>query len=111
MNRLRQWFVHKGKVIKRDVSALMLCYADQRTPWYAKAWSLLVIGYAISPIDFIPDIIPVVGLLDDFLPLPLGVWVAVKLIPKEVWAACREQAAQPDASGANQLTVGYVFRA
>ena len=65
---------------------------DKRTPWYAKLIALLVAGYAISPIDLIPDFIPVLGYLDDVIIVPLGIMLAVRLIPKPLMAELREQA-------------------
>ncbi|ALA19278.1 MULTISPECIES: YkvA family protein [unclassified Chelatococcus] len=87
--RLRQW----ARVIKRDVHALYLASRDPRVPWYAKVLALLVAGYALSPIDLIPDFIPVLGYLDDVILVPLGVLAVVKLIPPELMAEHRELAA------------------
>jgi uncharacterized membrane protein YkvA (DUF1232 family) len=74
------------------VHALLLAYRDPRTPWYAKAFAALVVAYALSPIDLIPDFIPVLGQLDDLLLIPLGVALAVRMIPREVLADCRARA-------------------
>lgn len=79
--------------IKRDTVALYLATRDPRTPWYAKALAGVVVAYALSPIDLIPDFIPVVGYLDDLLLLPLGIWVAIKLIPAQVMEENRARAA------------------
>jgi uncharacterized membrane protein YkvA (DUF1232 family) len=81
-----------GKQIKTDTYALYLAYRDPRTPWYAKAFSALVVGYAFSPIDLIPDFIPILGYLDDLLLVPLGILLAIKMIPAPVMADCREKA-------------------
>lgn len=86
---LRQW----AHVIKRDVHALYLASRDPRVPWHAKALALVVAGYALSPIDLIPDFIPVLGYLDDVILVPLGVLAVVKLIPPELMAEHRELAA------------------
>ena len=75
--------------IKRDVVALYLAARDQATPWPAKALAALVAAYALSPIDLIPDFIPVIGYLDDILLVPLGVWCAVRLVPANVMEVCR----------------------
>jgi uncharacterized membrane protein YkvA (DUF1232 family) len=77
---------------KIQVYALYLAYRDPRTPWYAKAFTTLVVGYAFSPIDLIPDFIPVLGYLDDLILLPLGVTIALRLIPTEVMGECQERA-------------------
>ena len=70
--------------LKRETYALYLAYRDPRTPWYAKAFSALVVAYAFSPIDLIPDPIPILGYLDDLILLPLGITLAVKMIPPAV---------------------------
>jgi len=87
--RLRDW----ARLIKRDVHALYLARRDPRVPWYAKALATLVAGYALSPIDLIPDFIPVLGYLDDVILVPLGIAAVIRLIPPEVMAEHREMAA------------------
>lgn len=77
---------------KRDVYALWLAARDPRTPWFAKALALAVAAYAVSPLDLIPDFIPVLGLLDDLVIVPAGVLLAVRLIPPELMAEYRETA-------------------
>jgi uncharacterized membrane protein YkvA (DUF1232 family) len=86
--RLRDW----ARAIKRDVHALALAARDPRVPWYAKAVALAVAAYALSPIDLIPDFIPVIGHLDDVIIVPLGIGLAVRLIPAEVLAEHRAAA-------------------
>ena len=88
-SRLREW----ARVIKRDVHALYLASRDPRVPWYAKALAVPVAGYALSPIDLIPDFIPVVGYLDDVIIVPLGIMLVVRLIPPDIMAEHRELAA------------------
>jgi uncharacterized membrane protein YkvA (DUF1232 family) len=78
--------------LKHEVIALWFAYRHPDTPWYAKAWVALVVGYAFSPIDLIPDFIPVIGLLDDLLLVPAGIWIALKMIPPHVMADARERA-------------------
>lgn len=78
--------------LKVELLAVWFAYRDPRTPWYAKVWSALVAGYAFSPIDLIPDFIPIIGYLDDALIVPLGIMIAIKLIPKEVMADTRIKA-------------------
>lgn len=85
---LRSW----ARLIKRDVHALYLASRDPRVPWYAKALAIVVAGYAISPIDLIPDFIPVLGYLDDVILLPLGIYLVVNLIPPAIMAEHRELA-------------------
>lgn len=77
----------------RDVHALYLASRDPRVPWYAKAMAAAVAGYALSPIDLIPDFIPVLGYLDEVILLPLGVALVIRLIPPEVMAEHRNLAA------------------
>jgi len=84
----------KTKNLKRDVMALYLAYKRPDVPWYAKLVAILVVGYALSPIDLIPDFIPVLGYLDDLILIPLGVWVVIGLIPAQVMEECRFQAEQ-----------------
>jgi membrane protein DedA with SNARE-associated domain/uncharacterized membrane protein YkvA (DUF1232 family) len=87
--RVREW----ARALRRDIHALYLAARDPRVPWYAKAVALLVAGYAISPIDLIPDFIPVLGHLDDLILLPLGIMLAIWLIPAEVLEEHRQAAA------------------
>jgi uncharacterized membrane protein YkvA (DUF1232 family) len=104
--RLRDW----ARLIKRDVHALYLARRDPRVPWYAKALAALVAGYALSPIDLIPDFIPVLGYLDDVILVPLGIAVVIRLIPPEVMAEHRDMAAaaqeRPVSRGAAVLVIG-----
>jgi uncharacterized membrane protein YkvA (DUF1232 family) len=72
--------------------ALYLAYRHPKTPWYAKALTALIVGYVFSPIDPIPDFIPVVGLLDEMVVVPIGVLLAAKMIPPDVLEECREKA-------------------
>jgi len=87
--RLRDW----ARTIKRDVHALYLASRDPRVPWYAKAMAIVVAGYALSPVDLIPDFIPVLGYLDDVIIVPLGILLVVRQIPPEIMAEHRELAA------------------
>ena len=73
-----------ARSIKRDTHAVYLASRDPRTPWCAKAVAIGVVAYALSPIDLIPDFIPVLGQLDELLILPLGIWLVVRLIPPDV---------------------------
>ncbi len=96
---LLQRLQDRANQLKREVVALVLAYRDPRVSWLAKAVALSVAVYAFSPIDLIPDFIPVLGYLDDLILLPLGIALAIKLIPPEVMAECRARAAQMDAEG------------
>ena len=85
---LKTW----AKRVKRDGVTLWFAGKNARTPWYAKALGLFVVAYALSPIDLIPDFIPVLGYLDDVLLLPTLIWLAIKLLPLEVLRESRRQA-------------------
>jgi uncharacterized membrane protein YkvA (DUF1232 family) len=89
LDRLKSW----ARGIKRDVHALYLAARDPRVPWYAKALAAAVAGYALSPLDLIPDFIPVVGYLDDLILVPLGILAVIRLIPTEILAEHRATAA------------------
>jgi uncharacterized membrane protein YkvA (DUF1232 family) len=83
--RLKVW----AQTLRREVHAIYLAARDPRVPWYAKALAMAVAGYALSPIDLIPDFIPVLGYLDDLIIVPLGVWATISLIPPDVLAEYR----------------------
>lgn len=99
LDRWRRW----ARRLKREVYALYLSLRHPRTPWYARLVIAAVIAYALSPLDLIPDVIPVLGLLDDLILLPLGLALAVRLIPADVLAECRAEAeaalTQPGGAG------------
>ena len=82
----------RAKQLKIDIPAVFLALKDKKTPWYAKLFAALTVVYALSPIDLIPDFIPVLGYLDDLILLPLLVALTVKCIPKDVFAEYRKQA-------------------
>ena len=88
-DRLRQW----ARAIKRDALAVYLAARDVRVPWYAKARALCVAAYAFSPIDLIPDFVPVLGYLDDVVLVPLGILAVIKLIPPHIMTEHRAAAA------------------
>ena len=85
---LRMW----AKRIKRDGVTLWFAGKHPKTPWYAKALGLFVEAYALSPIDLIPDFIPVLGYVDDVLLLPGLIWLTLRLLPSDVLTDCRDQA-------------------
>lgn len=82
----------RARSIKRDTHAVYLACRDPRTPWYAKVLAGVVVAYALSPIDLIPDFIPVLGYLDDLIIVPFGIALAVKMIPDAVLVDCRAMA-------------------
>ncbi len=82
----------RARQLSAQTYALYLAYRHPRTPWYAKVFAALVVGYVFSPIDPIPDFIPGVGLLDEMVVVPIGVLIAAKLIPRQVMEECQEKA-------------------
>ena len=82
----------RARQLSAQTYALYLAYRHPRTPWYAKVFAALVVGYVFSPIDPIPDFLPGVGLLDEMVVVPIGVLIAAKLIPQEVLEECKEKA-------------------
>ena len=80
------------RALKKETFALYLACRHPRVPWYAKALALIVVGYALSPIDLIPDFIPILGYLDDMVLIPLGIMIVIRMIPAEVLAECRQKA-------------------
>lgn len=102
LERLKAW----ARALKRDVVALWRAARDSRVPWYAKAVAAAVAAYALSPIDLIPDFIPVLGYLDDLIIVPAGVWLAVRLVPADILDEHRRAAAA--ASGRPVSRAGLV---
>lgn len=86
---LKSW----ARSLKRDVVALWIAARDRRVPWHVKVLAGAVAAYALSPIDLIPDFIPILGLLDDLIIVPAGIWLAVRLIPPVLMQAFRSEAA------------------
>ncbi|MCI0709148.1 MAG: DUF1232 domain-containing protein [Chloroflexi bacterium] len=84
--------------LKQEVNAIYWSARHPRTSWWAKVWILLVVAYAISPIDLIPDFIPVLGYLDDLLLIPIGLYIAIQLIPPDVLVESRKMASEKPAS-------------
>lgn len=87
-DRLRSW----ARRIKRDATTLWFACSHADTPWYAKVMGALVVAYALSPIDLIPDVIPVLGYVDDVIVLPVVIWLAVRLLPTHVLGESRARA-------------------
>jgi uncharacterized membrane protein YkvA (DUF1232 family) len=86
--KIKAW----AKNLKRQIFILYYAYKDDRVPWYAKVFIASVVAYAFSPIDLIPDFIPILGYLDDVILLPLGILLALKMIPKDVLSDCEVKA-------------------
>jgi len=84
MSIIKKWF-RKTEDLRKQVETLFIALRDTRTPWYAKLLALVVLGYALSPIDLIPDFIPFLGHLDDTIIVPLGIYCVKKLVPPRVW--------------------------
>jgi uncharacterized membrane protein YkvA (DUF1232 family) len=91
MTAIQRW-QQRAKRLKMETYALYLAYRDPRVPWYAKVLAAVVVAYAFSPVDLIPDFIPVLGYLDDLLIVPLGIALAVRMIPQDVLDRSRERA-------------------
>lgn len=91
--KLKDKLKARAKQLKVDVPAVFLALKDKRTPWFAKVLAAIVVIYALSPVDLIPDFIPILGYLDDLIILPALIVWTVKLVPEDVMSDCREQAA------------------
>jgi uncharacterized membrane protein YkvA (DUF1232 family) len=98
---VRLWATWKeqARALKRETYAVYLACRDPRVPWYGRVMAACVVGYAFSPIDLIPDPVPILGYLDDLILIPLGIAMVLKTIPPEVMAECREKAAVAMAGG------------
>ena len=108
------WLEHRERSIRREVLAIYLAARDPRTPWYARALAICVAAYALSPIDLIPDFIPVLGYLDDAVIVPLGILAVVKLIPAEIMAdnrAAATRAAARPVSRAAAVAIALIWTA
>ena len=88
---LKQWKT-RARQLKTQTYALYLAYRHPGVPWYAKIFSACIVAYLFSPIDLIPDFIPILGYLDDLILLPLGIMLALKMIPEDVWQECKQEA-------------------
>lgn len=98
------------KKLKNEVYAVYLASKDSRTPWYARLVAAVVVAYAFSPLDLIPDPIPILGYLDDVILVPLGIWLVLKLIPPSVMAECRTKAEAAKSQGkpTNWIAAGVI---
>lgn len=102
----------RAKALKNEIHALAIAFGDPRTPILAKAWLLVVVAYALSPIDLIPDFIPILGSLDDLVLLPLGIALAIRMVPAAVMADARLAATQSAGSAfgkAGGVVIGLVW--
>ena len=104
LQRARQW----AREIKRDIVAIWIAAGDPRVPWYAKLLAAVVAGYALSPIDLIPDFIPVLGYLDDVIIVPAGILLTVRLIPSELMAEFRAEAVRREQRPGSRLAAAVV---
>jgi uncharacterized membrane protein YkvA (DUF1232 family) len=107
---IERWKRWAGR-LKVEVYALYLAYRDPRVSWYARVFAACVVGYAFSPIDLIPDPIPVLGYLDDLVLIPLGVALAIRMIPGEVLEECREKARSAEGRPVNRTAAVFVVAA
>ena len=87
MQRLKIW----ARALKRDVMTLWFALKHPDTPWYARAFAAVITAYALSPIDLIPDFIPILGYLDDLIIVPIGVWLLLKIVPEHVLTDSRAE--------------------
>ncbi|WP_338449656.1 YkvA family protein [Niallia oryzisoli] len=95
MEKLKVW----ARNLKRQIFILYFAYKDKRVPWFVKLFTACVVAYAFSPIDLIPDFIPILGFLDDVIILPIGIMLALKMIPKDVLSDCEVKANERMKSG------------
>src|SRR3954454_575274 len=98
MRKIKAW----AKNLKRQIFILYFAYKDDRVPWYAKLFTACVVAYAFSPIDLIPDFIPILGYLDDLIIVPLGIIFALKMIPNSVISDCEVKAEEMMKNGKPQ---------
>lgn len=88
LDQIKAW----ARKLKQDLRALQIALSENLVPWHVKLLIIFTLGYALSPIDLIPDFIPVIGLLDDLLILPVLIYLAIRLIPEKTMAYCRNEA-------------------
>ena len=107
-NSIVDWKM-RAKALKRDVHALYLAKRDPRIPWIAKVLAVVIVAYALSPIDLIPDFVPVLGYLDDIVLLPAGILLLLKLIPPQVMQEYRIKAENPELALSKNWAAGLVI--
>jgi uncharacterized membrane protein YkvA (DUF1232 family) len=98
----------RARHLKREVYTLYFATRDPRVPWYAKALAACVVAYAFSPIDLIPDPVPVLGYLDDLVLIPLGVALVLRMVPRDVLAECRARADESQERPVNWIAAGVI---
>lgn len=109
MKFIERWKT-RAEALKQDIHALALACKDPRVPWPAKLLAAATVAYALSPIDLIPDFIPILGYLDDLIIVPLGIYFVVKMIPDEVLTECRQRAKiTPLSLKSNWIAAGFVI--
>ena len=104
IEKIRIW----ARALKAEIAALAAALRDPRTPWHAKALGFVVVAYALSPIDLIPDFIPVLGFLDDAILLPIGIWLVLKWIPRDVMAEHRANVAAGQRLPPNRVAAAII---
>jgi uncharacterized membrane protein YkvA (DUF1232 family) len=108
MGRLDAWR-QRARLLKREAFALYFVCRDSRTPWYAKAVAVCVVAYVFSPIDPIPDFIPVLGLLDELVVVPLGVALVLRMVPPQVLRESRERADRSRERPVSRIAAGFII--
>ena len=103
------WWRHNAQQLRLEAYTLYFAYRDPRVPWYAKALAICVVAYAFSPIDLIPDPIPILGQLDDLVLIPLGVLAVRAMIPEPVLAECRDRAKTLVKKPQNWVAAGIII--
>ena len=106
MKQLKRW----AQALKRDVMTLWFALKHPLTPWYARAFAAILTAYALSPIDLIPDFIPILGYLDDLIIVPAGVWVLLRMVPEQVLVDSRVQADEWFLQGKKNRSVSLDLR-
>lgn len=102
-------FKAAAKRLKREVMTLYFVARDSRTPWYARGLAFVVVGYALSPFDLIPDAIPILGLLDDLILVPAGIWLVLKLVPQDVLEDARAQASKAESRPVSYIAAAFMI--
>lgn len=102
-------FKAAAKRLKREVMTLYFVARDSRTPWYARGLAFVVVGYALSPFDLIPDAIPILGLLDDLILVPAGIWLVMKLVPQHVLKDARAQALKAETRPVSYIAAAFMI--